>query len=284
MKHTPEVEERRIAAVKAALKGKPATEAQREKRAAGLRRAHAEGRITYKPNPEARKRAADKIRGVKRPDWVVAKVRAANIGKTRSQIQKSRASEISKTLMPDGAWTGKTEEEKHEMRRKISEALKGRVVTEEQRRAHSEKMTGRACDPEHVERRAAKMRGVEKVADSIKKGPTNIHSISGQLRDPCGRLWWFTNLTHFVRENPELFDECDWEERSYLKKKPNAKRSRASHGLLQLFGNGKETRGSWKGWTAVSLTERVTGLADPMDRDSALANTSFGRSDDNEKL
>lgn len=271
MKHKPEVEERRIAAIKAALKGKPATDAQREARAAGLRRAWAEGRITHKPNPEAREKAARKMRGVKRPDWVVAKVRAANIGKTRSDALKKHMSEITKARLPNGPWAGKTEEKKADMRRKISEAKSGRVKTEEQRRAHSERMTGRTCKPEHVEKRAAKMRGVEQVAEKTKKGPTNIHSITGQLRDPCGRIWCFTNLTHFVRMHPELFDQCDWEERPYLRKRPNAKRSRASHGLLQLFGNGKETRGSWKGWTAVSITERVTGLADLMGRDSACA-------------
>lgn len=99
-------------------------------------------------------------------------------------------------------------------------------------------------------KRASKRRGVPCTTPATKKGPTNAHSREGVLRSPDGRLWPFRNVCHFVREHPELFEPKDRAELP-VKSHPGKTRINAANALLQLFGNGKEPRTHWKGWTAV---------------------------------
>jgi hypothetical protein len=147
-----------------------------------------------------------------------------------------------------------------ERNRKLSEANRGRIISEKQRQHHSEMLRGRKSEPEHVEKRAAALRGRPQVAELTKKGPTNQRSIEGVLRSPENKLYPFRNLTHFVRENPQLFapEDVVW------KKERHAIQCRASRGLIGLFGHSKDVRGSWKGWTRYSWVEHTFNAGDDL--------------------
>lgn len=261
MKRTPEQEAYRISRIRATLKGKPATEKQRHARAEGLRQAHSEGRIKINRTPEAIEKGASKLRGRKRPIEVVEKIRnrISGIKRTPEQIEALRR------RMINGWAAGKyrpSPEGKERQRLGTIAANKGRVHSLEHRRKHADAIRGKAQNPEVIEHRASLMRGRPQVAEATKMGPTNQRAIEGALRDPAGRIWWFKNLTHFVRENAELFNQSDllWNRRSG--------NCNASKRLLALFGRGKKVPGSWKGWTvATSIIEQRDGYADLIDRD-----------------
>jgi hypothetical protein len=262
---TPEQEAYRLSRLREALKGKPATEQQREARAEGLRKAWAEGRIKPSSTPESVAKTAAKLRGRKRPAHVIEAARAANLGRKKSpeHIEKMRARMLEIVnqpgYVPPSRRPGVSE--------KISAAKKGLKISEEQRRRHSEVMRGYKWSDDVVESRAKSMRGRPQTAEITKKGPTNKASIEGALRDPCGRIWWFRNLSHFVRTHPELFDQKD-----LIEKRRNHNKSavtcNAIKRLLALFGRGKKVPGTWKGWTVGSSTvERITGHSDLLGRD-----------------
>jgi len=266
IRRTPEQEAYRISRVQIALKGKPATEEQRKKRADGLRKAWTEGRIKVSFTPESRAKTADKLRGRKRPAEVVEKVRVANLGKKRTPEQVEALRQ--RLIAGHAAGKYKSSPEGAERRRLAGiKAHTGRKHSEEQNRRHSEMLRGRKLRPEHVEKRAAALRGRPQAAPATAKGPTNKRSIEGALRDSGGRIWWFRNLTHFVREHPELFDASDLQWRPIRPGKSYCA-CNASKRLLALFGCGKVVPGTWKGWTvASSAIERTEGHADLLGRD-----------------
>jgi hypothetical protein len=252
MKPTPEQTAYRISRVQAALKGRPATEAQRKARADGLRKAWEEGRIKPSCTPESIAKTAAKLRGRKRPKELMERIRQKNIGKKRTPEQV----EAIRKRVIDGYAEGRyrTSREKIEERnRKISEATRGRVISWQQRRRHSEVMAGRKWSNDIVERRAAPMRGRPQTAEATKAGPTNVNSLQGALRDSCGQIWRFRNLTDFVQTHPDLFEAGDLIPE--IRKGKPSRNCNASKRLLALFGRGRTTPGTWKGWTAISETE-----------------------------
>lgn len=249
---TPAQEIHRIERIKAALKGKPATESQRKARADGLRKAWSEGRIKPNWTPESIEKTASKLRGRSRPIEVVEKIRLANLGKKRSP----QVVEAMRQRVIEGWAFGKyrlSPEKLIERGRKIAEARKGWIPSIEQRIKHSQKMKGYKWSPEVIESRAAPMRNRPQTAEATKAGPSNVHSLEGAIRDASGRIWKFRNLTDFVITHPELFDESDLIPE--IRKGKPTRNCNASKRLLCLFGRGKNVLGTWKGWTAISETE-----------------------------
>jgi hypothetical protein len=227
---------------------------------------------TKKRTPEQEEYRISQLRaalcGRKRPPEVVAKIRAANIGKKRTPEQI----EAFKKLLAEGRAIGKYKSSPEGAERRKLAAIaanKGLKRTEEQKRRHSETMRGRKAKPEHIEKRIAPMIGREQTATATAKGPSNIGSIQGALRDAKGRIWWFTNLTHFVRTHEELFSP---EDVKWIPERPGriTLRCNAQKRLLSLFGRGKTVPGTWKGWTvAHSTVERLGGCADLLGRDTS---------------
>ena len=256
---SPEVESRRIESIRRALKGKPATPEQREARAAGLRKAHAEGRIQVVRTEETTKKIADKLRGRKRPVEVVEKVRMANTGKTRSHVMRQNQSESMRQQWQEGKHGAfmRDPERRQEWLSKISEANKGRVISDEQRSKHSEKMKGHQWTPEVIESRAAPLRGRAHVKPLTAKGPKHHAAITGILRSPDNVTYPFRNMAQFVRDHEMLFlsQDTEWDEKG---------KCRAYKGLLGLTGKGNHVRGSWKGWTLVSYTETFYNAGDDL--------------------
>lgn len=250
---TPEQEAHRIRRVQEALKGHSPTESQRIARSDGLRRAWAEGRIKPSGSPESRARAGAKMRGRKRPKDLVERIRLKNTGKKRTPECVAAMRQRLIEGYSAGKYLKPSPEALAERGRKISEALKGRRQTLEHRLRHSEVMRGRRWPRDVVERRAEPMRGRPQTAESTKIGPTNVGSLEGALRDPCGMIWPFRNLTHFVVTHPDLFEASDLIPQ-LIRGKPS-RSCNASKRLLALFGRGLSTPGTWKGWTVVSETE-----------------------------
>jgi len=71
-----------------------------------------------------------------------------------------------------------------------------------------------------------------------------------RIRSPRNKTYCFKNLAEFVRTNKHLFNDED------LVIKDN-KNTVAERGLMCICPRRKEVRGSWKGWTWVSQTERI---------------------------
>ena len=71
------------------------------------------------------------------------------------------------------------------------------------------------------------------------------------LKAPDNRVFEFDNLNKFVRENPKMFEPNDviWHRYS----------CNAVKGLSRLRGSRAQPIASWKGWTWVSITERLEG-------------------------
>ena len=132
---------------------------------------------------------------------------------------------------------------------------------EKMERAKVAKLTGIHWSKQIIDKRAAPMLMRPQTAEKTKCGPTNKGARVGTLRDPCGQVWPFRNLTHFVRTHQELFDDEDvlWlpQRRGHL-----SVSCRAAKRLLALFGRGRKVPGTWKGWTVVSETEEGCDLLD----------------------
>lgn len=224
----------------------PRSKEWRKHQSEGICRAMAEGKCKKVWSKESREKVGAKLRGKRRPLEVVQKVRKANIGKKRSLEVRVAASDRVRKAHAEGKYKMSPEGRAHQVAA-AKRANTGRVHSEEQNRRHSEAMTGRTHSEEIVERRSAKMRGRACTAELTKKGPTNHRSISGMLRSGENIIYHFTNLTHFVREHPELFAASDliWKGTS----------CNASKRLLFLFGKSKIVPGTWKGWTAYSYVE-----------------------------
>ena len=86
------------------------------------------------------------------------------------------------------------------------------------------------------------------------KGEENRMAKWWDLRSPDNRTFRVKNLLEFVRNNPELFAEEDVQWRA----KGRSLVCKATGGLASLSPRKKNPKGSWKGWTWVSITERIT--------------------------
>lgn len=88
-------------------------------------------------------------------------------------------------------------------------------------------------------------------------GINHVTAKGFRFRNPDNRVFYGKNIAEFVRANPHLFIPEDVIWRSQKKKRITApKTCRAVNGLLSLRPNRKHPRGSWKGWTWISDTER----------------------------
>jgi len=249
---TPEQEAYRLLKLREAIKGKPQSDESKDAKRRAMVLAWAEGRAKPRHTLESIKRAADKKRGTVMPRDVVERIRLKNTGKKRTpeMVEAMRL----RVIAGYAAGKYRTPPEKiAERNRKISEAKKGWKQTGEQRLRHSIAMTGRVWPKDVVESRAEKLRERVRTAEGVRADESNINGLKGALRDDRGRLWQFKNLSHFVRTHRDLFDEFDTVERPQ-KKGGFTKTCRAIKGLSTLFAI-KHTRGSWKGWTAVSGIE-----------------------------
>lgn len=78
------------------------------------------------------------------------------------------------------------------------------------------------------------------------KFETNIHAKRWRLTREDGAFWEFTNLYHFVRSHPELFNPSDlvWK-RQGGKRGTGGEYCNATAGLLNITSGKTKT---WKGW------------------------------------
>ncbi len=86
-------------------------------------------------------------------------------------------------------------------------------------------------------------------------GVSNKSAASWSLRDPNGKIFRFRNLYHFIRRHRDLFTAQD------VENTPRKSGSRsvsclAVRGLSSLSPRNKTPKGSWHGWTWVSIHER----------------------------
>lgn len=99
-----------------------------------------------------------------------------------------------------------------------------------------------------------KLRAVMAANPLTAKGVENRLAKWWHLRSPDNKTYRFKNLLEFVRTNPELFDEEDiqWREKGKCHQV-----CKASIGLAILSPRKKNPKGTWKGWTWVSITEQI---------------------------
>lgn len=137
------------------------------------------------------------------------------------------------------------------------------LVTPEARKKISERNRQRHKDnpndlfylntPEAIAARAAVMVGRPQTKPGLRAGPDHWEASTGVLRSPDGRLWPYTNRTHFVREHPELFEPEDVVWRSFSKNQKKAKIvCRAVTGLSALYCDSARAS-SWHGWTRADI-------------------------------
>ena len=134
-------------------------------------------------------------------------------------------------------------------RRKMADPLfrgkiaKARRDSEKCKASASRVMRDVLSNPAMVSKRKANQLGSPKYWDAIVK-----HWI---LKAPNNCVFEFDNLSKFVRENPEMFDASDviWHRYS----------CNATKCLSRLRGSRSQPIASWKGWTWVSITERLEG-------------------------
>jgi hypothetical protein len=270
---TKEQEEYRVSRLREAIAGRPMPEGQRGKISEASKRSWERGNRAMH-SPESRKKVADKLRGRKRPPEVVAKINAANKGKKRTPEQIEEMRQRMKDAWAAGKGRPSPEADKRK-RLALRAANLGKKQSPERIRRHAEALRGRKAAPEHVESRTAATRGRPQRAPVTAKGPSNKSSREGILRDPNGKTWPFRNLTHFVREHEHLFLEEDVEWRPSRPVKEGRLPllvCRASKGLSNLYGQGDNVRGSWKGWTrADSQVDLRDDGADLVGRDGSRA-------------
>jgi hypothetical protein len=98
---------------------------------------------------ETRRKRSERMKGVKKPQWIYDKIAASNRGKKASAETRAKISAIHK---------GKKCTEEH--KRKVSEAKKGFKHTEEAKQKMSAARKGKKLSPEHVEKisKAIKLR------------------------------------------------------------------------------------------------------------------------------
>ena len=119
-----------------------------------------------------------------------------------------------------------------------------------------------AALPAKRKQAAARMRGRPQVAVLTAKGPAHCKASEYCLRSPEGIIFSGRNLMEFVRTHEDLFDRSDvaWrpthpKPRGVLNLRRNSGlQCRASKGLTNLFGENKNVRHSWKGWTRVGTS------------------------------
>ena len=118
-------------------------------------------------------------------------------------------------------------------------------------------------------------RGKERESEKVKLGITNHGSRHGLIRSPRGLIYEFNNLAQFVRDNEKLFmpEDVVWiKPKNKIGTTLGNLKCRALSGLYSLI-NPRTTKGSWKGWTVVSLHERrFNDGNDLLARNSTLQN------------
>jgi len=116
-------------------------------------------------------------------------------------------------------------------------------------------------------------KGVRETAGRVKRGVNHYKGRRGIFRSPSGKQYEFRNVTQFVRDNEALFAPQDvaWENDGIV--------CNAAQGLRSLMTFGaKRVRGSWKGWTLVSIYERRFNDGDDLlDRNPPPPNELFSK-------
>lgn len=234
MNRTPEFEARRIAGLRRALKGKKATQYQREARRQGLIRAYRIGKFKA-ARWSAERRQKDRLFG--RP-W-----RRKRLEKTcpNCGVQfKSRPSDQAVFCS----------------RKCTSDSKAGKkpihLFTQEAKR---KSLAGiRASRPAAAE----KLKGRTRLQPIVAKGPRHNRARHLIVSSPSREIWTIHNICDFVRKHPELFNESDVIPATNVKS-PATFTCRATRGLVSLVRKGfdvkrncSNARGTWKGWTLVS--------------------------------
>ena len=90
------------------------------------------------------------------------------------------------------------------------------------------------------------------------KAATNVHAKQWRITSPTGRVYEFTNLHHFIRQNPHLFapDDVVWR-RQGGKRGTGGEYCLASAGLQNVV-RGRQQK--WKGWDAEIISALSTQI------------------------
>lgn len=125
------------------------------------------------------------------------------------------------------------------------------IRTPEFRAKVSASLMGRKLRPETVAKCVALQLGRKRRHPRVAAGATHWRSKTCKLRSPRNRIYRVVNLSHFVRNHPELFLPSDvlWKPRVGYPVKSLRRWCRALNGLCRLFGQNPML--SWKGWTKV---------------------------------
>ena len=220
-----------------------------------------------------------KSRGIKRPDWVwnhsqieilSTKYNTTNISELAKEIGctlqqiKYKAHQMGLKKVPGSMLIGReiSSEHKEKIRMSMVKASEeGRLSPPKE--YVIQKMIEASRHPDVIAKRSARaaetMRGIPQRMDGLSAAAEhNARAKVWTIVSPQRIRYTFRNLTHFVRENPELFDPSDVVWRSY----DGNKWCIALGGLRSLFRNKKQIM-RWKGWTAVSVrktpNEKVRG-------------------------
>ena len=198
---------------------------------------------------------------------------------SESKAKRKGLSEETKREMSEAV---KGRKHSDETRRKMSESHRGKTPSEETRKKISKSKKGKKLSEEHKRSlfgvNLGKVHSSEvrvSIAQITRKRGLNL-SLEGSelivitLRSPSNITYQTLNITEFVKNNPALFlpEDIEWRRHGSsprsLKGQPNC---RAALGL-QSISRGRNPRGSWKGWTLVSLTEELHNQGeDLLDRD-----------------
>ena len=120
-----------------------------------------------------------------------------------------------------------------------------------------------SAQPEIRKKASDKIRGRPQTALLTAQGPNHAMAIDYCLRSPEGVIYTGRNLRDFVRTHEFLFaaDDVIWRAVKYKTPSKVIKaiktpelHCRASHGLANMFGQHKNVRHSWKGWTRVGVS------------------------------
>jgi hypothetical protein len=113
----------------------------------------------------------------------------------------------------------------------------------------------------------------EKLREMIAGNPLTAKGIENRmakwwyLRNPENKTYRFKNLLEFVRSNHELFakEDVQWRQKGL------GLVCNATNGIASISPRKKNPKGSWKGWTWVSITEQCfNDNADLLDRVATL--------------
>jgi hypothetical protein len=123
--------------------------------------------------------------------------------------------------------------------------------------AHDDRWRASIQSESYRENCSLRLAGRPGTGRNAKNNPDFTNARHLLLRDPRGREHEARNIAKFVRENSGLFQPEDvvWRVRAKKKGRGKTWSCKAHEGLLSLV-KPSVTRGSWKGWTVVSIYER----------------------------